>query len=164
MQAYRLLTGGRGLWSVLAVAGLAVCAGCGSEGYSGPTGTVTGTVMLGGEPVPAGCTVTFISAEGFTATGSVQSGGSYKLTRVGNAGEVLETIPVGTYQVSIIPPPAAEMSEADYDKLMEAQAAGQEQANAGPADAIPSKYHTTQTSDLTEEVQEGANTINFELE
>ena len=163
MLVLRLLTCSRGVWAVLAVAGLLLSGGCGSGEYSGPSGAVSGKVTLGGEAVPAGCTVSFVSDQGFTATGTVESGGSYKLSRVGKTGEVTGEIPVGTYQVSVTPP--AETSEADYDKMMEEQSSGegQPQGDAGQ-EVIPAKYQTTQTSELSKDVTEGANTINVELE
>lgn len=163
MQVYRLLTCSRGLWAVLGAAGLLFCGGCGPGGYSGPTGTVSGTVTLNSEAVPAGCNVSFVSDQGFSATGTVESGGSYKLSRVGKAGEVLDTIPVATYKVSISPP--AEASEADYDKMMEEESTsgGDAEAEAGQ-EVIPAKYQTTETSGLSKEVKEGSNTIPIELE
>lgn len=164
MLVCRLLTCSRGLWAVLAVAGLLLCGGCGPGGYSGPTGTVSGTVTLSGEAVPSGCTVTFVS-EQFTATGKVESGGSYKLSRVDKPGSVVDTIPVGTYQVSVTPPAEAAMSDADYDKMMEDEFTDDGAADAGASkEVIPAKYQTTQTSEVSKEVKEGPNTIKIELE
>ena len=58
-------------WAVLVVIAALVASGCQPSGYSGPTGTVSGKVTFGGEVVPQGCTVSFVSDEGYTARGQV---------------------------------------------------------------------------------------------
>lgn len=165
MLVCRLLTSTCGRWTVLAVVGLLLCGGCGPGEYSGPTGTVNGTVKLNDEAAPAGCTVSFVSAQ-FTATGTVESGGSFKLSRVDRSGKTLDTIPVGTYKVSVSPPAKAEESDADYDKMMEEESAREGGQPKGEAEqsVIPAKYQTTESSGLSEEVKEGENTIPIELE
>ncbi|HUT88246.1 MAG TPA: carboxypeptidase-like regulatory domain-containing protein [Thermoguttaceae bacterium] len=162
MLVCRLLARSHGLWAILAIAGLLFCVGCSPGGYSGPVGTVTGTVTLNGEPVPAGCTVTFISDDGHAASGKVGPGGSYQLS----AGAEGNNVPAATYKVSITPPGKADASEADYDKMMEAESAGEaSQEETQPAEeVIPAKYQTTGTSGLSFEVKAGSNTIDVPLE
>ena len=71
MVVCRSLARSPGLWAVLVIAGLLLSGGCNPAGHSGPTGTVTGTVTLDGEPAPEGCTVAFISIDGHAASGKV---------------------------------------------------------------------------------------------
>lgn len=149
-------------WAIAVTMGAILVAGCGSDGYSGPTGTVSGAVTLGGEAVAEGCPVTFISDEGFTAVGVVGEGGNYQLS----AGDTGDQIPVATYKVMVSDPPGPEMSEADYDKMMEEPAGEDADASSDEASGavIPVKYQLTSTSELSFEVKEGPNTINIPLE
>jgi len=144
------------VWLSTAGLGLAMIAvwGCGSGGYSGPTGTVTGKVTLDGNPVPQGCAVTFVSPSGFTASGKVGGDGSCTLMNMDKP-----AIPAATYKVAVAQP-AADMSGADYDKYMSAE--GGQAAQAAP-EAIPAKYQTVDTSGLSYDVKEGPNSIDIEL-
>ena len=163
MLVCRLLARSHGLWAVLAIAGLLFCAGCSPGGYSGPTGTVTGTVTLDGEPAPQGCTVAFISVDGHAASGKVGPGGSYQL----RAGEMGENVPAATYGVSISPPAQAGASETDPDKLMETEMARevpQEEETQAAEEVIPAKYRGIDTSGLSFEVKAGSNTFDIPLE
>lgn len=167
MLLCKLLTRSRGLWAVLAIAGLVLCSGCAPGGYSGPTGTVTGTVTLNGEPVPQGCTVAFVSDAGHTASGQIGAGGAYQLSVVGKEGSKTSDVPVATYKVSVSPPAGDEMSAAEYEKMMEEEsaAAGEPKAEApAEAEVIPAKYQSSGTSELSFEVKEGSNTIDIPLE
>lgn len=144
------------LWSL----GLIACTGCGSGGYAGPTGKVSGSVKLAGQSVPDGCNVAFVSDSGFTATGLV-SGGSYTLRATGKNPE---EIPVGEYRVMVTAPATTgQMSDADYEKMMSESSSGNPPATAPEKTTIPPKYHTTTTSGLKYDVKEGPNTIDIEL-
>ena len=103
MSVSRLVRHARGPGAVLLAIGVLFLAGCESGGYSGPTGTVSGTVTLNGQPVPQGCTVVFIADAGHTASGEVGGGGEYSLTVTGKAGQS-SAIPVANYQVCVTPP------------------------------------------------------------
>ncbi len=153
--------------AILAMIVLPFCGGCGPGGFSGPTGTVSGTVTLNGEAVPPGCNVAFISNEGHTASGNVGAGGKYKLSVVGEGNNV----PAATYNVLItLPSEGGEMSEADYDRMMDEESAAGEAE--GPSEGetqpeeevIPAKYQSTGTSGLSFEVKAGSNTIDIPLE
>ena len=83
--------------------------GCGNAGLSGPTGTVSGKVTYNGEPVPAGCSVTFMHQETSTpASGITSADGSYSLTMRGES-EAL----AGDYKVSVSPPTSNEQVDAN---------------------------------------------------
>jgi hypothetical protein len=125
---------------------------------------VSGTVTLNGQAVPAGCGVAFLSPEGFAASGVVEAEGAYELTIIGNNGKRTIDIPTGTYSVSVSEPPQPELSEEDYDAMMEnsATAAGPSGA-ADDVETLPAKYQSMDTSGLSYEVKEGANTIDIVL-
>jgi hypothetical protein len=146
-------------WLVLSAL-LVTAGGCGSDGYSGPTGTVRGTVTLNGEPVPAGTGVVFVSDEGFSASGQVDAGGAYELSSA-NSGK---RVPAVSYKVMISAPSGGEgtAEETDYEAMMEASASGQA-SSAAALSAIPAKYGSTATSGLTFTVDAGDNTIAIEL-
>jgi hypothetical protein len=164
MSVCRFVTRGSGPWAVLVVIGVLVSTGCEPGGYSGPTGTVSGTVTLNGQPVPQGCTVAVISDAGHTASGRVGAGGQYSLSVVGEGGK-MSAIPAATYKVCVTPPAGAETS-GDYDQMMEQSASGGGQAAEAPAqeEIIPAAFQTTATSGLSYQVEEGQQTIDIELE
>lgn len=154
MLSARSIARGHGRWASLAILGLLAWSGCNSGGYSGPTGTVTGTVTLNGEPVPAGTNVAFVSDEGHTAAARVETGGQYKLAIAGKGHQ----IPVATYKVMVSPP--VDTSPVDYNAPMDAPAP----EPAKPEEqAIPVKFHSTTTSGLSYKVEAGSNTIDIKL-
>ncbi|MFV2066673.1 MAG: carboxypeptidase-like regulatory domain-containing protein [Pirellulales bacterium] len=110
---------------------------------SEPTGTVSGTVTLEGEPVTAGV-VSFISEAGSASMGNIGSDGSFTLD-----GE----LPVGKYTVSVSPPELTMGPDDTGDKL----------ANEMPASPIPGGYYDESSSDIVKEVTEGDNSITIEL-
>ena len=150
--------------AILAIVILPFCGGCGPGGFSGPTGTVSGTVTLNGEPVPSGCSVAFVSDDGHAASGTVGAGGKYELSVAGEGNNV----PAATYKVMISPPSAGEVSDADYDEMMEEESAGAggeaEAKTQSEKEVIPAKYQSTGTSELSFEVKAGSNTIPISLE
>ena len=145
-------------WTLLSVAGLAFCDGCGSG--AGPTGTVSGTVTFNGQPVPAGTTVAFVSDKGYTAAGVVEKEGRYQLL----TGKRDKHIPAASYQATVSPP-ANEMSEAEYSAMMQASGS---KARLAPRPTempvIPPKYFNKATSGLSFTVVKGKNTFDIKLE
>lgn len=143
------------LSSVLFLGCFILLAGCGSgeEGYTGPVGSVSGTVTLDGSPIAAN--VSFINAkEGFTATSAAGSDGSFTLNRNGSS-----EIPVGTYQVAVTEPPGAEMTP---EQEMEA-AMKSEDGSFKTTKIIPAKYSSPASSGLSFEVKEGENTFEVKM-
>ncbi len=166
MSVCRFVTRGFRPWAVLVVIGILVCSGCQPGGYSGPTGTVSGTVTLNGEPVPQGCTVVFIADAGHTATGQVGPGGTYSLSVVGKSGKS-SAVPVANYKVCVSPPAKEAAESEDYEAMMDRSASGEEQPQAqAPAqqEIIPAAFQSVTTSGLSYEVKEGPNTIDVKLE
>lgn len=121
--------------------------GCGGgEGYSGPTGTVTGTVKLDGTPVSGPTKVAFINTEkGFTAVGTTDSSGRFTLSSKGES-----QIPVGKYQVTVTSSAAEDIDPA---AAMEASLSGSGESSS--SGSIPSKYASPGSSGLEFEVKEG---------
>lgn len=145
---------------VIASLVLVVISGCGG-GYSGPTGTVSGTVTLNGEPVPSGSIVSFVSDDSFVATAVVDAGGSYNLEVAGQGPK----IPTATYKVMVSAPATGGISdtEADYEKYMESVNADTTGSASKATGAIPARYASTATSDLSFPINAGENTINIDL-
>ncbi len=126
-----------------AVAALAVV-GC-SSGQP-KLAVVRGTITYKGKPVPNG-TITFVPANAPAATGKINRDGTYTLTtyKAGD-GAVL-----GTHKVVV-----AAMEDMT-GRLPEDR-------NPLPPSLVPNKYSSIGTTDLTAEVKEGENNINFPLE
>lgn len=123
-------------------------------GYSGPTGTVSGTVTLDGNPVAAN--VSFLNTEkGYSASGAADSSGNYSLSTKGS-----NAIPVGKYQVAVTEPPAKEMSP---EEAMEASLKSEDGSIPATDSAIPSKYNSPGGSGLSFEVKEGDNSFEIKM-
>lgn len=124
--------------SLTALVGAILVIGCGPS--EGPAGTVSGTVTLDGEPVESG-EVNFVSSEGFAATGSITNG-QFTLDA---------PLPVGKYSVAVGPPALT-------------AAPGEEGGNAAiPESPVPASYRTPGMSGLSQDIQEGANSVTIEL-
>lgn len=106
---------------------------------------VSGKVTFNGKEVPNG-TISFIPKSGETATGEIRPDGSYRLTtrRSGDG-----AVP-GTYTVVIV-------AMQDMGNRMP------EDRTPLPPPIVPNKYTSAATTDLTAEVKEQDNTINFDL-
>ncbi len=136
--------------------------GCGSQGdgFSGPRGTVSGTVTIDGQPLTAGCRIGFISSTGgYTATGVIGENGTYTLDYVDGGG-----LPAGEYQIQFTAPIAVSTNAASVDPVKMASAmklgAKMKAADAGP---VPTKYQSTITSKMVFPVKDGQNTADFDL-
>lgn len=122
---------------LLAIAAPVACL----PGCSGgrPSGSVSGTVTLGGSPLTAGLVLFSNQATGVGVTAELDASGRYEIG----------AIPTGEYQVAIEPPPLPAPHEMDQVRA--------------PRDNIPPKYKDLQTSGLTAIVESRANTIDFAL-
>lgn len=128
---------------LLLVATLLALPGC----NSGPrTFPVHGKVTYKGKPVPNGTVLFTPLTVGPTATGEIGKDGSYSLTTYKPGDGAV----VGKYKVTIV------AMEDMTGRLPEDR-------NPLPPPIIPDKYSTLGTTDLTGEVNEGENTINFDL-
>ncbi len=119
---------------------LIVLAGCsGSEVR--PSGTVSGTVTFGGEPVTEG-QVQFNSEElGVGALAKLDSAGKFTIEA---------PLALGKYTVTVLPPPLPAPEEGVEPEIKEYP-------------NIPEKYRTESTTDLTAEVKEGDNHFPFDM-
>ena len=125
-------------WLPMVLLGAVAVTGCGPA--EKPSGTVSGTVNLDGQPVAAG-EITFISSDGGSASGAITNG-QFKLEG---------SLPVGEYGIGIGPP-----------QLTEAPGEGGDNV-AAPTTDVPSAYQTPATSGLTREITTGENTITIDL-
>jgi len=131
--------------------------GCSGDdgGYSGPTGTVSGTVTLDGQPVSAN--VVFMnSIEGFNASGVADASGSFSLQSNGDT-----DLPVGKYQVGVTA--ADEGAEMDPEAAMKASLESDDGSIGGTSSNIPAKYNSPAGSGLSFEVKEGDNSFEVKM-
>ena len=128
--------------------------GCGRGGLDGPTGTVSGTITMGGKPLSDASVTFFGENNGDTATAVLGSDGTYSLKYEGGF-----SVPAGDYRVAVIagPPPGEKAPDpADLMKTMKPQGMGKS--------PIPAKYRDPKTSALVAVVKEGTNpNISFDL-
>ncbi len=117
--------------------------GCGPHGET--TAIVRGKVTYKGKAVPNG-TVNFIPVKGPAATGEIQPDGSYTLTTYKSGdGAVL-----GKHKVIVV-------AMQDMGSVLP------ESRNPLPPPIVPMKYTSLATTDLTADVEQKENTINFDL-
>jgi hypothetical protein len=141
-------------WCFLCIASL-VCGqtvGCSGKSAGKPvTAAAQGIVLYNDKPV-AGAAVVFYPDKGPTAIGQTDAAGAFtlKLT-TGEDGAV-----VGANKISItLPPKIDESTPTDSDAAIAAQAA---------APALPVKYATPETSELTKTVtKDGPNKLELKL-
>ena len=117
---------------------------CGLAGCETPVvvGMVSGKITLQDKPVTEGYIAFNSRDQGVAAGANLSAAGAYQLT---------SPLPIGSYVVTISPPPAPPPLSAP--------------ANATPPTSeIPAKYRDETTSDLKFDVEEGENTGNFDLQ
>lgn len=116
----------------------------------GETGTVRGTVLYQGEPIPDGSTVVMVHREqGILAIGVTNRSGEFTL-RMRNRPDIL----VGEYDVHVKPP--GELDEEIGTPTMD---------NVPDAwKEVPEKYWNLSTSDTLYTVKSGSNTFEWVLE
>jgi hypothetical protein len=136
---------------VLAVQALA---GCGR-----PTGSVSGKVILKGQPLTAG-DVTFIGADQRVASSPIQPDGSYAIPQVA----------AGKAQIGVTPPikvttgmPRGMKMDGGKMGAPGADTAAPPPASAGKPPAIPDQYLDPTKSGLTYEVKPGPQDYTIEL-
>lgn len=137
---------------------LGCLAGCSGKGGGGGLKTVpvTGTVTYKGAPA-AGATVMFSPAagKGAAAVGVTDSQGNFKLRAQGGA----EGAVPGSYRVTVFKTESAGATAEPVEAKIEGGG-----APAKPADQLPAKYKSAETSKLTAEVKpEGTNHFKFDL-
>ncbi len=134
-------------WALAAV--LAAAAGCGPP----PTGTVSGVVKVGGQPVANGL-ITFESEVGNRDVFSAAVlDGKYA------TGE----IPAGPTKVSIVTRQANPAAPPSKEAGLMAGQAGDRAPPPKRAAEVPGKYSSSTTSGITYEVTKGPNTKDFDL-
>ncbi len=138
---------------------VSVLVGCGGrgDGYSGPRGTVSGSITLDGKPLQKGCQVMFIAPAGHTAVGVIDEAGKYTLAY--SDGDV----PAVEYQVQLTAPISTATQDADPSKMAQNMKLSAKSGGAANEAPFPAKYGSTSTSTMSFKVKEGANTADFAL-
>lgn len=124
--------------AVLVVGVLAGCGGGGGE--SRPEGTVSGTVVLDGQPVTTGRVVLISDALGASAAANLDEDGAFAIDG---------PVPAGEYQVFLAPP----------DRGNEPPGLTPEPPAAQVLTGVPEKYLSQSSTDLNVTVSEGRNEI-----
>jgi hypothetical protein len=142
------------------------CGGGGGSAYKGPTGLVTGKLIIDGKPLTEGCHVAFQSVEGgYLAVGTVKSEGKYTLTCNGSF-----NVPAVAYRIQLAPPSSVETITTTNKlqdpsemarKVMGPPGSAKVKESAKPP--FPAKYLNTLTSKLEYTVKAGSNTADFDL-
>ncbi|MFW6114559.1 MAG: carboxypeptidase-like regulatory domain-containing protein [bacterium] len=134
-----------------------IMTGCGGTDF-GPMGAISGKVTIDGEPVKEGTKVLFMHpSEGHAGFGITDAAGEYRIEwRKG--GTTYDGLPVGNYQVMIVPADYVDVDELSADEML---AGGGDQQATGQ---IPPKYLRGSTSGLAYEISEGENEIDIDLE
>lgn len=127
------------------IVGACLLAGCGGRGDRPSLGTVSGTVFMDEQPLP-NVWVMFSPTQGRTSMGRTNEQGVYELQYL----ERVKGANIGSHKVAVM--------TYNEDELEEMKAA----ANGPVKEPIPAKYNSKTT--LTEEVKEGKNVIDIQLE
>jgi hypothetical protein len=142
---------------VLAAAAALALTGCGGERL----GKVSGTVTVGGKPVPTG-TIQFIPAAGKAAIASIEPDGTYTLTTHKPGDGAL----VGPHKVVILATrvgPASVVAATFEDELKPAGDSGKRLVPGKVEWLVPERFSQLDTTDLTTTVTAGDNTINLDV-
>lgn len=153
------------LWTILV---LIFAIGCGrgsGDRHNGPRGTVSGKLMIGGQPLKEGCQVMFQSVEGgYLAVGAVKSDGKYTLTCDGSF-----EVPAIAYRVQLSPPLTIEPLKSSQPQNPSEMAAkvmgppGSAKVQEAAKPPFPAIYLSALTSKLEYKVKAGPNTADFDL-
>ncbi|WP_339747013.1 hypothetical protein [uncultured Rubinisphaera sp.] len=122
--------------------------GCGGGGPKGPSGTVSGTVTYQGQPVTEGVVNIFNTQSSEGGQGQIKSDGSYQISTPSSQ------VPVGEYDVYVVPPTVTTPDSADGP--------GGEEYKV--VENIPDKYRSSSTSGLKVTVNEGSNPFNISMD
>ncbi|MFK7767187.1 MAG: hypothetical protein AB8B55_08190 [Mariniblastus sp.] len=141
------------LLSIVLVVGLV---GCGGTDF-GPIGSIAGKLSMDGKPLPAGSKVIFQdNISGHMGFGITLDDGSFGI-EWRREGTIYDGLPVGSYQVMIIPAGAMDVDEMTADEMLDGGPA------APPKATIPAKYYRISSSGLEYDIVEGENAINIDI-
>lgn len=139
---------------VLMIAGIFAFSGCGSGKPPVLQGEVLGKVTLDGKPLDSGIVRFHDQAQGTVASSPISGpAGDYRLSLGGR-----DTIPIGTYIVTVSPPP-----EPEIDAPRGSATPAPNPSSQTSKTVVPKKYQNERTTDLIAKVEQGKNNINLEL-
>ena len=131
--------------------------GCGGTNF-GPIGAIKGKLTMNQKTVPEGTKVIFMNSEiGHTGFGITDAEGNYQI-EWRREGRTFNGLPVGTYQVMIVPALSADVDEMSADEMLD----------GGPVAVraqivIPRKYLRTTSSGLEYSIVDGDNVIDIDI-
>lgn len=135
---------------------LIAVAGCGTD--YGPIGAISGTLKMDGKALPAGTKVIFMHpTAGHAGFGLTDAAGAYRIEWRRDT-SVYDGVPIGKYQVMLVPADTMDVDSLTADELLDGAAAAKV-----PKSVIPAKYQRASTSGLEYEIVEGENLINLEV-
>lgn len=135
-----------------------LAAGCGGTDF-GPMGSISGRVTMNGEPVAEGTKVLFMHpSEGHAGFGITSADGAYSI-EWRRSGTTYDGLPVGKYQVMLVPADYVDVDELSADEMLEGGGSGGQTSSQ-----IPPKYLRAATSGLEYEVSEGENEIDIDID
>jgi len=131
---------------------MAILLGC-SGGDSREYGSLSGKVMLNGEPASSGTILNFLNTKNGVATSArVEDGGTYKVPRV----------QVGSYNVAVNSQGSNATEEVDPDAAMQQIESGSYET-PDEKSQIPEKYTVPEQSPLTVTIEVGKNNKDFDV-
>ena len=152
-------------WMVITLAYVLGCGQGTSDSYKGPRGTVSGRLMIGGQPLKEGCQVMFQSVTGgYLAVGTVKSEGKYTLTYNGSF-----DVPAVAYRIQLSPPPIIEPIKSNQPQDPSQMAAkvmgppGSQTVKEEAKPPFPANYLSTLSSKLDYTVKAGPNIADFDV-
>ena len=136
--------------------GATMLVGCGTN--FGPMGAIYGKLTLNGEVQPEGTKVIFMHpTNGHAGFGLTDASGNYRIEwrKEGNS---FDGLPVGNYQVMIVPADSVDVEDLSADEMLDGGASTEKLKSV-----IPAKYMRAATSGLEYDIVEGENIVDLEL-
>ena len=136
----------------------AVLSGCGGTDF-GPLGSISGKLTMDGQAQPAGSKVIFMHpTDGHAGFGLTNAAGEYNIDWRKER-RTFDGLPVGKYQVMIVPADYVEIDDLSADEMLDGGAS----AKAIKKPSIPAKYLRAASSGLEYDIHESENPIDIDL-
>lgn len=136
------------IFKPLTAAAMLFLVGCGEAQNLGPTGSLSGPVVIGGKPAPAGTAILAKNrATGYSQSAMVDANGTFSFPK----------LPVGNYGIGIITLAQDVAMSSDPDEAMKQSQDPAFQKKMKETVTVPANYRSPEGSPLTAEVKEGEN-------
>lgn len=135
---------------------LLLLSGCGRD--FGPMGSIAGTLKINGEVPPEGTKLIFMEpAVGHAGYGLTDTTGAFRI-EWRKDGQAYDGLPVGSYQVMLVPADMVDVDEISADEMLDGGAPRKMKSS------IPAKFLRASTSGLQYQISEGENQIDVAIE